>query len=280
MAPQKMYTETGDAREWCLITGASSGLGAEFIKLAAPLYHLVLVARRTDRMEALAANLFTEYGCMCIIITKDLAEEAAGTALVAELTEFQTANTEFHMPTILVNNAGFGYIGKFHEQDWARNRNMIMVNVTVCCELAALLIPNMVEKGFGRVLNVASIASYMAGPNQSIYFASKAFLRSWSEATWMELQGTGVTTTALCPGPVSTEWAAEAGIGSDGDMMKKADTPEFIARLGWTGMLAGKRVAMTRKTATQIKAFACLPKKLVLKKTMQLQEPKPEPTAE
>ncbi len=178
-----------------LVTGASSGIGAEFARrLAARGAAVVLVARRTDRLEALAAELPTH----ATVIGLDLSTRGAGPALVTAL-DGQTID-------VLVNNAGFGLHGSFVTEDPARLEDMLDLNVTALVSITRALLPGMVERGRGAVVNVASTAAYQSTPSFAAYAASKAFVLSFTEALSHELRGTGVSALALSPGPTRTEF--------------------------------------------------------------------------
>ena len=188
-----------------LITGASAGLGVDFARqLSAKGHRLVLVARRLDRLEALAAELGNARAVEC-----DLSEAGAAATLMADL----AAHGE-HID-LLVNNAGFGLTGRFAELDGARLRQMIDLNCGALTELAHAVLPGMIERKTGAILNVASTAAFQPGPGMAVYFATKAYVLSLSEALHEEVRGYGVTVTALCPGPTATEFGDVAGFGGN-----------------------------------------------------------------
>ncbi|MEP6574222.1 MAG: SDR family oxidoreductase [Gemmatimonadota bacterium] len=188
-----------------LITGASSGIGEGFARrLAAEGYDLVLVARSKDRLAALAAELTREHGRSCAVIVSDLADGDAPRILAAEL------ERRGLVIDVLINNAGFGLWGVFAEADLQRQLDMLQVNITALAHLTGLLLPGMIGRGRGRVLNVASTAAFAPGPLMAVYYASKAYVLSFSQAIGNEVDGTGVTVTALCPGPTRTGFAAVA----------------------------------------------------------------------
>ncbi len=178
-----------------LITGASAGLGAEYAKLfAADKHDLVLVARRRDRLEALARELQSAHGVKARVVTADLAARDGASRVVDEVGRLGL-EIEF-----LVNNAGFGTSGAFVELDVGRELEMIQVNVTALVTLTRAFLPGMVARRRGRILNVGSTAGFPPGPFMAVYYASKAFVNSFTEALWYELRGTGVTATVSCPG--------------------------------------------------------------------------------
>ena len=193
------------ARGTALVTGASAGLGVEFAKLcAAGGYDVVLVARSASRLAELAADLAKSYGVEARPLVADLADPAAPPAILSQLGGKPI--------DILINNAGFGVRGPFVETDWAREAGMMQVNMVALAHLTKLLLPDMVRRRSGRILNVASTAAYVPGPFMAVYYASKAFVLSLSEALSNEVLGTGVTVTVVCPGPTRTEFASAAGI--------------------------------------------------------------------
>lgn len=189
-----------------LITGASAGLGAEFARLfAADKHDLVLVARRRERLDALAAELKAAHGVTSHVITADLMDPAAPKAILDEVARLGL-EVEF-----LVNNAGFGTNGAFWELDPAQERGMVEVNITALVVLTRGLLPAMVQRKRGRVLNIGSTAGFQPGPYMAGYYASKAFVNSFTEALAFELRGTGVTATVSCPGATATEFFEVAG---------------------------------------------------------------------
>jgi uncharacterized protein len=189
-----------------LITGASAGLGAEFAWLfAADGHDVVLVARRKDKLEALATEITKKHTVAVDVLAEDLADHAAPERVFAEIGKRGLA-VEF-----LVNNAGFGTSGAFAELDVRRELEMIEVNVTTLVHLTRLLLPGMISRKSGRILNLGSTAGFQPGPFMAVYYASKAFVNSFTEALSTELEGTGVTATVSCPGATATEFAQVAG---------------------------------------------------------------------
>lgn len=217
-----------------LITGASAGLGVEFARqLSATGARLVLVARRKDRLEALAEELGNARA-----VEADLSKPGAAERLMAEL-----AAQDEHVD-LLVNNAGFGLGGRFAEQDPARLRQMIDLNCGVLTELARNVMPGMTERGRGGILNVASTAAFQPGPGMAVYFATKAFVLSFSEALHEELAPHGIRVTALCPGPTATEFGAVAGFSNKGAFARlSADSPSVV-RAGLAGLQANQAVVI------------------------------------
>jgi short-subunit dehydrogenase len=188
-------------RQTTLITGASSGIGREFARqLAARGTRLVLVARRTDRLDALAAELRTAHGVQVETIAADLAQPAPGEALRAEVRRRGIDITS------VINNAGFSVWATFHESDPARLREMVAVDVTAVMDISRAFIPELRERGDGYLLNVTSLAAYMPVPMQGAYSAAKAFVLSFTEALWAESRGTGTRVLAYAPGVTATEF--------------------------------------------------------------------------
>lgn len=213
-----------------LITGASGGIGAELARLhAARGGDLVIVARREAELDALKAELEGRHGVSVSVIAIDLTEPDSAARIFAAAPEID----------ILINNAGFGGHGPFHEQALDRHRRMVALNIEALTALSHLYLPGMIARGQGRILNVSSTASFLPGPLMAVYFATKAYVTSFSHALAEEVRGTGVTVTALCPGPVST------GFGTAADMegvsiLDRAVTADVTAQAGYEGMMAGK----------------------------------------
>ncbi len=215
-----------------LVTGASAGLGVDFARqLSATGARLVLVARRKERIEALAAELGNARA-----VTLDLSRPGAADALAAELT-----NHGEHID-LLVNNAGFGLGGRFAGQDGKRLREMIDLNCGVLTELTSAAVPGMIERGRGGILNVASTAAFQAGPGMAVYFATKAYVLSFTEALHEELKGHGIRVTALCPGPTATEFGEVAGFGKAGAFDKLAADSASVVRAGLAALQANRAI--------------------------------------
>jgi len=221
------------AKGTALITGASAGLGAELAKLcAAGGYDVVLVARSEARLAELGAGLARTYGVEARPLVADLASPAAPPEIFTQVSATPV--------DLLINNAGFGLRGAFAETDWAAESRLLQVNVAALAHLTKLFLPEMVRRGAGRILNVASTAAFVPGPFMAMYYASKAFVLSFSEALSNEVQGTGVSVTALCPGPTRTEFAVAAGITDSGLFRGPAMEAAEVARQGYDAMMAGK----------------------------------------
>lgn len=218
-----------------LITGASAGLGSEFARLfAADKHDLLLVARRRDRLDALAAELSAAHGVKVHVLSADLMDPTAPGAILDEVSRLGL-EVEF-----LVNNAGFGTNGNFWELDAERERGMVEVNITALVVLTRALLPAMVQRGRGRVLNIGSTAGFQPGPFMAGDYASKAFVNSFTEALAFELRGTGVTATVSCPGATATEFAAIAGNDKTRLFKAGAMTAAEVAASAYRAMHAGR----------------------------------------
>jgi short-subunit dehydrogenase len=223
-----------------LITGASSGIGLELATVAARDRHdVVLVSRSRERLESVARGLAEEYGVRASVIAKDLAQPSAAEELASELSARGVA------VDVLVNNAGFGVYGFFAQTRIEEEIEMIDVNVGAVTRLTKAFLRGMLERRSGRILNVASTASFQPGPMLTVYYATKAYVLSFSEGVASETAGTGVTVTALCPGPTHTGFQRRAGFQAiplfRGPLVKDAAE---VARAGWEGMKRGKRVVV------------------------------------
>ena len=218
-----------------LITGASSGIGLELARLfAADKWDVALVARSEGKLNELAAEL---HGITAHVIPADLAKPDSPPKIMDAL-----HGVEIHA---LVNNAGFGLGGEFAKTDLNAELEMIQVNVTALTHLTKLVLPQMIARRRGAILNVASTAAFQPGPLMAVYYATKAYVLSFSEAIADELRNSGVTVTALCPGPTDTGFASAANTASTMlfTMMRPADA-KSVARAGYEGMKSGKRIVI------------------------------------
>lgn len=224
-----------------LITGASSGIGYELAKLFARDGHdLVLVARRKDRLEAIKQEIDTKYGVNVLVIDQDLSELHAGEALYKYLKD-SNLSIDF-----LVNNAGFGERGPFTEISWEREHQMLQLNIVALTELTKCFVKDKTLNPStkpARVLNVASTAAFQPGPYMSVYFATKSYVLSFSEAIASELKDQNITVTTLCPGPTETEFFDVAKMqGSLATIMPSIPTGREVADYAYTRMHKGRRV--------------------------------------
>lgn len=221
-----------------LITGASAGIGCELAKLFAGNGHRVaLVARRQDRLEALARDIVAAGGKQPLIIACDLAHADAGEVISAALA---SANAEAEY---LVNNAGFGLMGEWLQLDRCEQLSMVDVNVRALTDLSLRFVDQLARHK-GGILNVASLASFLPGPRMAVYYATKAYVLSFSEALYCELAPRGVRVTALCPGPVPTEFQERAGIVPGFDSRVLNLSAATVAQAGYRGLMAGKRLVL------------------------------------
>jgi short-subunit dehydrogenase len=252
-----------------LITGASSGIGRELAHIhAATGGDLVLVARSTQKLNELKIELESKYKIIAAVITKDLTAPNAARELYDEV-------KSLHIEVdYLINNAGFGGIGKFLERKLEEDVSMIQLNVVALTQLTHLFTNDFVKKGSGKVLNVSSTASLIPGPLQATYYATKAFVTSFSNALSEELRGTGVTVTNLMPGATDTDFGKVSGM----DKTKLFDAPVSalqVAQDGYNAMFSGEIDIISGLTFSQkllMKMMPFMPKKMVLKQIREMQE--------
>ncbi|MDL2206753.1 SDR family oxidoreductase [Eubacteriales bacterium OttesenSCG-928-N13] len=223
-----------------LITGASGGLGLEFSRIfAREGYDLVLVARSEDKLQSLKQELEQAGKIKATVLAIDLTQPNAADE-VFQFTEQQQLTI-----SALVNNAGFADFGAFAQCDWAKQAGMVQLNITTLMQLTRHYLPQMIERKSGKILNIASIAAFEPGPLMSVYYASKAFVLSFTEALSVEIKGTGVSITALCPGPTKTGFEARANLGASGLFKNlKNATAQDVAAFGYRNLTKGKVVAI------------------------------------
>jgi short-subunit dehydrogenase len=222
-----------------LVTGASGGIGYELaLLLARDRYDCVLVARSADKLAELAGRLEREFQVKTLVLAKDLGKASA----VDEIFEEVTAAA---LPVdVLVNNAGYPVFGLFSETDLAAELDMLQVNVVALTALTKLFLRGMLERRSGRILNLASTAAFEPGPLMAVYYASKAYVLSFSEALAEELRGTGITVTALCPGPTRTGFQ-KRGEMEDSRLVKgEIADARSVALAGYRGMMSGKTLVI------------------------------------
>jgi short-subunit dehydrogenase len=224
-----------------LVTGASAGIGLELAReLAGRKFNLILVARDGEKLTQAARALEEQYGISARVLVKDLSNPASAREIYDELTA-QALEVD-----LLINNAGFGGWGPFAKTDLSLDEGMIALNITALTQLTKLFIPGMVGRRRGYVMNVASLAAFQPGPFMAVYYATKAYVLSFSEALANELKGTGVTVTVLCPGPTRTGFGARSGAWDSrlfkSPMVQDAAT---VAKKGVAGMLKGKTILLT-----------------------------------
>jgi short-subunit dehydrogenase len=251
------------AQPTALITGASVGIGHELARqVARGGYNLVLVARNADKLKAVADEMRT-LGVQADYVISDLAQPSAPLGLFADLRNRGVTID------VLVNNAGFGALGPFDELDPQRQLDMIQVNVTAVVELTHLFLQGMIARNAGGILNVASTAAFQPGPHMAIYYASKAFVLSFSEAIAEELKRTNITVSALCPGPTESEFRSRAKM-DDSPVFRSKFIPTMsaadVARAGYQAFRKGKRIVIpgiVNKLAVQSNRIA--PRRAVTK---------------
>ena len=251
-----------------LITGASNGIGLELARLHAQKGgDLVLVARSENKLNQLKDELEQNYNVKAHVLALDLTEDNAAQQ-VFEQTEQAGLTID-----ILINNAGFGGHGKFHERQFEQDHSMMQLNMVALTLLTHLYMQDMVKRNKGQILNVSSTASFMPGPLQAVYYATKAFVTSFSQAIAEELSDTNVTVTALCPGAVATGFV-KAGDLEGLDAWDKAATAESVAKVGYKAMEKGQLVAINEKALQFLINWIIplLPRKTVLKLSRQFME--------
>jgi short-subunit dehydrogenase len=221
-----------------LITGASSGIGAALARVfAAHGHELVLVARRQDRLNALADEIAAAGRSRPTVLAVDLERRDAASAIAAEL------SAKAMEPAVVVNNAGFGLSGAAAALGRDEQLAMIDVNVRALTELSLMFVDSL-KRHRGGILNVASVAAFLPGPGMAVYYASKAYVLSFSEALHRELAAQGVRVTALCPGPVPTEFQARSGMHLDPAARILELSAERVAQIGYDAFMRGKRVVV------------------------------------
>ena len=259
-------------KKTALITGASSGIGKELARIHAEQGgDLVIVARREAKLDALKTELEKKYRIKVLVIIKDLTLPRAALEIYQEVKQ---AGGEVNY---LINNSGFGGRGKFHQRDGKQDLAMLNLNVVALTALTRFFLPDFVKRNEGRILNVSSTAGLTAGPLQAVYYATKAYVTSFSNAIAEELHDTKVTVTALLPGATETEFASTSGMDKTG-LFDHAFSARTVAKDGYNAMLAGKLNIISGVTFTQRMMMAAIPltpKKILLRQIRQMQEIKP-----
>ena len=251
-----------------LITGASSGIGAEFAR-----YHakkggdLVIVARRKEPLEDLKSELESAHGVTVTVIAQDVGSPDQAKGL------FETIKAMGIDIDILINNAGFGGHGNFLDRDLQKDLAMIDLNVSALVTLTHLVGNDMKTRGGGKMLQVSSTASFLPGPQQAVYFATKAFVTSFSEAIDQEMRPHGITSTALCPGYVKTEFASVADLEGTDLVKQKGATAAEVAKVGYDAMMKGKLVAINELPLAFVLNWVIpfAPRRLVLNMVSKMQ---------
>lgn len=258
-------------KKLALITGATGGLGNEFANIhAATGGNLLLVGRNENKLSEMKKRLEKQYHVQIYIFSVDFSEEDAAEKIYRFVTDSKIKID------YLINNAGFGGRGEFHERTMELDMSVISVNIVTLTKLCKLILPNMVKAGSGKILNVSSTASMSPGPLQAVYYATKAYVTSLSNGIWQEIQGTGVTVTALLPGAMNTGFASASDMGNTA-LFANAVEPSTVAKDGYQGMLKGKINVVSGLPGWQ-KPFMSLmplfPKKPILKMIYRMQQPK------
>lgn len=242
-----------------LITGASSGIGLELAKLfARDKIDLVLVARSKESLERIAKDFADAHGIQAHVIISDLSQPSAPFELIEEV-QRRGMRVDF-----LINNAGFGIYDKFLNTELSRELEMIQLHVATTTALTKLFAEQMAKSGGGRIMNVASTAAFQPGPWMSVYYATKAYMLSYSEAANEALRDSGVTVTCLCPGPTPTNFQVRAKNRKQGLLRHVKTSAEYVARVGYTAMNAGKPLCVPG-VLNRLGVFAVrfLPRRLV-----------------
>lgn len=253
-----------------LITGASGGIGHDLaVEFARHGHSLTLVARSERKLEELARRLSEEHQVSVDVIAMDLAAPDAAQRLIHEV------DAHGHMVDILVNNAGFATYGPFVEIEAEKEHQMLMLNMVTLTDLTKGYLPEMVKRRSGKILNVASTAAFQPGPLMAAYYASKAYVLHLSEAIAEEVDGTGVTVSTLCPGPVETGFQERAEMEDSKLVQQGLQKSEEVARIAYEGLMQGRRVIYTR-FSQKLLAFSTrfAPRSVLLKVVKKAQEKK------
>ena len=225
-----------------LITGASFGIGYELAKIFAnEKYDLVLVARNRERLNEIESELKRHNNIRIKTMVKDLANPSSPQEIFDEL-KYDQIEVD-----VLINNAGFGLLGSFTELSLKEQLDMIQVNITSLVHLTGLILPTMINRGNGKIMNVASTAAFQPGPNMAVYYATKSFVLSFSKALYRELKDKNITVTALCPGPTKTEFQKRArmeNINLERSKLMPYMSAEKVAIAGYKGLMKGKKVVI------------------------------------
>jgi uncharacterized protein len=258
-------------KKTALITGASGGIGYELARIfARDGYNLILVARNEQKLAQIADDFQQKHGIFVKIIVKDLSLATSPEEIYLEL---QKASIPVD---VLVNNAGFATYGLFNEIDLTDELQMLQVNVVCLTHLSKLFLKEMVKQGSGKILNVASTAAFQPGPLMTVYYATKAYVLSFSEALSNELEGTGVTVTALCPGPTTSGFQQRAAM-EDSNMVngQKIMDAQTVAEVGYRGFMANKTVVIPgMKNKILAATVKFVPRKILLNMVKNMQSRK------
>jgi short-subunit dehydrogenase len=254
-----------------LITGASTGIGYELaLILAKNKINLVLVARSKEKLLNLQTKLAAEIGIKVSVLDLDLSTESSAQQVI-DFCQQQKIKVDY-----LINNAGFGDYGFFHESDWKKQAEMLQLNIVTLTQLTHLFLPNMIKNKSGKILNVASIAAFLPGPLMSVYYATKAYVLHFSEALANELKDDGITVTTLCPGPTESGFQALAAMEESKLVKgKKMATSNEVAEYGFQAMMKGEQVAIHGfMNKLMVNSIRITPRSLALKIVRQMQDKK------
>jgi uncharacterized protein len=265
-----MSTSRAGAGQTALVTGASSGIGVDLAEcFARDGYDLVLCARSAAPLQEVASRLSKAHGVRAVPLANDLGVFGGGQALLAAI------QAKGLTVDVLVNNAGYGHAGALTASDLATQLGMIDLNVRALVELTHLLWDGMLARKRGGVLNVASTASFQPGPLMAVYYASKAFVLSFSEALWEEARGTGLKVSCLCPGPTVSRFRERAGTGKTRLATASAPMPSMpVAEQGYRGWQDDRRVVITgARNRVLAELVHLMPRRVVLRMVRHLQSP-------
>ncbi|NRD24600.1 SDR family oxidoreductase [Winogradskyella litoriviva] len=244
-----------------LVTGAASGLGYELaLLLAEDNYNLILIDINAKKLEEARKNILKNYQPEITLMVKDLSIVNIAEEIFNEISDIEIE--------VVINNAGFGLFGTFCDTDWERESKMLNLHILTSTHLLKLLLPDMVKRGSGKILNLSSLAAFQPGPLMALYYASKGYILSFSEAISNELKGTGVTVTALCPGPTKTEFQNVVSEDtSENKIAFNMACPKEVALYGYNAMNRGKVVAIP---GTINKFLSVLPRILTRNRTTKI----------
>jgi uncharacterized protein len=252
-----------------LVTGASNGIGLELARVhASKGDNLVLVARNLDKLNDIKSELEKKFNVKVYNIGKDLSKPDAALEVYNETTQ-QKIQIDY-----LINNAGFGDFGMFVETDWQKELQMINLNITTLTQFTKLYLQDMVKRGNGKIMNVASTAAFQSGPTMAVYYATKAYVLSFSEAVDNEVSDKGVTVTTLCPGATESGFQAAAAMEESALVKgKKLPTSKEVAEYGYKSMMSGKTVAIHgMMNYLMANSVRFTPRALVVKLTRLIQD--------
>ena len=259
------------SRKIALITGASSGIGRELaILFAAHAIDLILIARNENKLMSLQKRLQSEHPVEIRVLVSDLSEPMAGQVVFDQIAQWDIR------VDYLINNAGVGEFGFFVDSDWQKDQMIIDLNIKVLTQLTKLFIPGMKENGYGRIMNVASTAAFQPGPLMAVYYASKAYVLSFSQALANELEDSGITVTALCPGPTESGFHQAVSMEASGLVKNRSlPTSRDVAVYGYQAMMRGKAVAIHGRVNWLLaNASRLFPRKLVTRVVRMISEQK------